>query len=129
MRHPGWSILLIAIANIAGCAIAADGDGAPAKRLPTVEAVDTKILSGAVVDAPPLILPVAPGSGVSHEQAMAIARAYFLTHVGCGGLSGVTELADSWKVEGQFGYAGTPIEGFLINKATGALTLPPFWVQ
>lgn len=129
MRHPGWSILLLAIANIAGSAIAADDDEATAKRLPSVEVVDTKILIGGIVDAPPLLLPIVPGKGVSHEQAMAIARAYFLIHVGCGGLSGVTELADSWKVEGQFGYAGTPIEGFLINKATGALTLPPFWIQ
>jgi len=62
--------------------------------------------------------------GVSLSEATNIAEAYFLLHVGCGNYSGISELPDSWVVEGQFGYAGEPIRGFLIDKRTGAITSP-----
>jgi len=62
--------------------------------------------------------------GVSGSEATNIAEAYFLLHVGCGNYSGISELPDSWVVEGQFGYAGDPIRGFLIDKRTGAITSP-----
>lgn len=62
--------------------------------------------------------------GVSRAEAYDIAGAYFLQHVGCGNYSGISEVPGSWVVEGQFGFAGEPIRGFLINKQTGAITSP-----
>ncbi|QSX79385.1 hypothetical protein [Agrilutibacter solisilvae] len=62
--------------------------------------------------------------GVSRSEANDIAEAYFLRHVGCGNYSGIAESADSWVVEGEFGYTGAPIRGFLINKKTGAIASP-----
>lgn len=105
MRYSVRFSLLLALACVASPACA--GDAAASEKMPVV----------------------IPVGGVSHGQALDIARAYFLTHVFCGALQGVTDAGHSWKVEGQFGYAGAPIEGFLINKATGALTLPEFWVE
>jgi hypothetical protein len=65
---------------------------------------------------------VETSDGVSRTEANDIAEAYFLQHVGCGNYSGISELPDSWVVEGKFGYTGAPIRGFLINKQTGAIT-------
>jgi hypothetical protein len=62
--------------------------------------------------------------GVSREEADKIARAYFLAHVGCGVYSGISESPDAWVVEGKFGYSGDPIQGFLIDKHTGAIQSP-----
>lgn len=62
--------------------------------------------------------------GVSRGEANDIAQAYFLHHIGCGSYSGISENLGFWVIEGNFGYSGTPIEGFLINKHTGAITSP-----
>jgi hypothetical protein len=105
MRISSRFSLLIAMACIAGSAMAVGSD-APTSTQP---------------------VPVAASEGVSRSQAILIAERYFGSHVGCGGFDGVTELPDAWKVEGKFGYAGTPVEGFFIDKKTGALTLPALW--
>lgn len=62
--------------------------------------------------------------GVSRAEANDIAKAYFLRHVGCGAYSGISELPGSWEVEGNFGYSGEPIRGFLIDKQIGAIVSP-----
>ena len=97
-------VLLIANLLSSGAALAqaADNLATPASLLSYVDTAD----------------------GVSRTEANDIAEAYFLRHVGCGNYAGISELADSWVVEGQFGYAGEPIRGFLINKQTGAITSP-----
>ncbi|WP_145985379.1 hypothetical protein [Marilutibacter maris] len=95
-------LLASLITSGAALAQAADGLATPASLLRYVDTTD----------------------GVSRTEANDIAEAYFLQHVGCGNYSGISELPDSWVVEGQFGYAGEPILGFLINKQTGAITSP-----
>jgi hypothetical protein len=60
--------------------------------------------------------------GISRAEANDIAQAYFLQHVGCGSYSGISDGLGFWVVDGHFGYSGTPIEGFFIDKRTGAIT-------
>lgn len=123
MRISSCLVLLLAMACVAGPGYAADG--------PTVAPIDNGQLSAPVADLidPPQGNLAAAGEDLTHEQATLIAQRYFLIHVGCGAFSGLTELTDAWQVNGGFGYTGAPIKGFLINKKTGALTLPEFWVQ
>ena len=69
-----------------------------------------------------LLFHVDTKDGVSRAEANDIAQAYFLQHVGCGSYSGISDSLGYWVVDGHFGYSGTPIEGFFIDKRTGAIT-------
>jgi hypothetical protein len=71
-----------------------------------------------------LLSSVDTSDGVSRAEAVSIAEAYFLKHVGCGAYRDISETSDAWVVEGLFGYAAQPIKGFLINKRSGAITSP-----
>jgi hypothetical protein len=62
--------------------------------------------------------------GVSEAEARIIAQAYFDQNVGCGAFTGIRDGGDRWIVDGKFGYAGTPITGFSIDKRSGKLTSP-----
>jgi hypothetical protein len=62
---------------------------------------------------------------VDRERALEIAEAYFSAHVGCGGLDDVTDGGDRWVIHARVGYAGSPVNGFYIDKKTGVLTVPP----
>src|ERR1043166_2886328 len=62
--------------------------------------------------------------GVTEAEARTIAQAYFDYHVGCGAFTGIRDGGHSWIVDGKFGYAGTPIQGFYIDKCSGKLTSP-----
>jgi hypothetical protein len=67
---------------------------------------------------------VAGVHGLTRADAIFIAKAYFSRNVGCGEFTGISDGADSWVVEGLFGFAAEPIKGFIINKRTGAITSP-----
>lgn len=60
----------------------------------------------------------------SRKEAERIAQSYFALHVGCGAYTGISESREAWIVEGKFGFAGEPIEGFFIDKKTGRITSP-----
>jgi hypothetical protein len=71
-----------------------------------------------------LLATVSTHDGIDKIEAENIAKAYFRHNIGCGYFKEVTDTEDNWVVQGGFGYAGTPIEGFLINKNTGAIASP-----
>jgi hypothetical protein len=60
--------------------------------------------------------------GITKQEANTIAIAYFTKHIGGGNFSGISEAKDAWRVEGRVGRGAKPIEGFFINKKTGAIT-------
>ena len=62
--------------------------------------------------------------GISKPEAELIAECYFHQNVGCGGYTGIRDGGDYWIVDGAFGYAGTKIQGFHIDKSTGKITSP-----
>ena len=75
-------------------------------------------------DPPPssvAVTPIDAADGISLEEAQRLATAYFSRYVGCGSLSGVSDAGAMWKVDGRFGYAGTPIRDFVIDKRSGAI--------
>jgi len=59
--------------------------------------------------------------GVSRKEAGRIVENYGLMFIGCGGLTGVTDRDNKWEVNGYFGYAGTPVKGTYIDKASGKI--------
>lgn len=62
--------------------------------------------------------------GVSRTEAEIIARSYFSHYVVCGGLMGIEDGGDRWIVDGRYGYAGEPRDGFYIDKRSGRLNSP-----
>jgi hypothetical protein len=62
---------------------------------------------------------VTVADGISKSEAEIIAKCYFHQHVGCGNFSGIRDGGHFWIVDGAFGYAGQPIEGFHVDKRTG----------
>ena len=62
--------------------------------------------------------------GISKSEAEFIAECYFHQNVGCGGFTGIRDGGEFWIVDGVFGYAAKPIQGFQIAKTTGKITSP-----
>ena len=62
--------------------------------------------------------------GISKSEAELIAECYFHQNVGCGGFTGIRDGGDYWIVDGAFGYAAKPIQGFHVDKSTGRITSP-----
>ena len=62
--------------------------------------------------------------GVFKSEAELIAECYFHQNVGCGGFTGIRDGGEFWVVDGAFGYAAKPIQGFHIDKSTGKITSP-----
>lgn len=62
--------------------------------------------------------------GISKSEAELIAECYFHENAGCGGFTGIQNGEDFWIVDGLFGYAGTPIKNFRIDKRSGKITSP-----
>ena len=62
--------------------------------------------------------------GVSKHEAEIIAKAYFNQHVGCGAFNSIQDGGNFWIVDGAFGYGATAINGFTIDKRSGAVTSP-----
>jgi hypothetical protein len=85
----------------------------PAPATPVEPAAPETILAG-----------VNAADGIDYMEAFRIAQGYFAIHVGCGGFSGISDGGGVWVVHGQFGIAGTPIQGFSISKLTGAISSP-----
>jgi hypothetical protein len=79
-----------------------------------------------VAPAPPgpaaLLEQVRPSDGIDQHEADLIAQAYFLRNVGCGSYESVSDGGSDWIVHGRHGVAASPIRGFLIGKARGAIT-------
>ena len=69
-----------------------------------------------------MIKHVTADDGIDRSEADAIARAYFLYHVGCGVYQSLSDGKERWVVHGLEGVAGLPIKGFFIDKDTGAIT-------
>jgi len=67
---------------------------------------------------------VTVADGISKSEAELVAECYFHQHVGCGGFTGIRDGGDFWIVDGAFGYAAKPIQGFHIAKTTGKITSP-----
>ena len=67
---------------------------------------------------------VTVADGISKSEAELIAECYFHQNVGCGGFTGIRDGGDYWIVDGAFGYAAKPIQGFHIAKSTGRITSP-----
>ena len=61
---------------------------------------------------------------ITKSEATIIAECYFHRHVGCGAFLGIRDGGKYWIVDGGFGYEGTPIEGFHIDKRSGKITSP-----
>lgn len=59
--------------------------------------------------------------GISEKEAIQIVINYERLFVGCGCLTGVSDGGDRWIVHGKFGYAGTPVKGTYILKASGEI--------
>ena len=70
------------------------------------------------------LLKINVSDGINKREADTIAQAYFHKHVGCGYYQKISDVGDYWKVEGLFGRGAQPIEGFVINKATGETKSP-----
>ncbi len=62
--------------------------------------------------------------GISQSEAEIIPKYYFELNVGCGGYNGVRDGGPFWIVEAQEGFAGTPVNGFHIDKKTGKISSP-----
>ena len=62
--------------------------------------------------------------GISKAEAELIAECYFYRNVGCGGFTGIRDGGEYWIVDGAFGYAAIPIQGFHIYKGTGKIISP-----
>ena len=62
--------------------------------------------------------------GISQAEAQIIGECYFAKNVGCGAFRGVHDGGDRWIVDGGFGYAGEPIQGFYIDKQSGGVVSP-----
>ncbi len=62
--------------------------------------------------------------GISKAEAELIAECYFHQHVGCGAFTGVARTGPFWIVDAKFGYAGTPVNGFHIDKSSGKIRSP-----
>ena len=67
---------------------------------------------------------VTVADGISKSEAELIAECYFHQNVGCGGFTGIRDGDGYWIVDGAFGYAAKPIQGFHIDKSTGKITSP-----
>src|SRR6266496_2381355 len=64
---------------------------------------------------------VTVADGISKPEAELIAECYFHQNVGCGGFTGVRDGGDFWIVDGAFGVAAKPIQGFHIAKSSGKI--------
>ncbi len=67
---------------------------------------------------------VTVADGISKPEAELIAECYFHQNVGCGGFTGVRDGGDFWIVDGAFGVAAKPIQGFHIAKSSGKIASP-----
>ena len=57
--------------------------------------------------------------GISQSEAQIIVDCYFAQNIGCGAFEGIHDGGDRWIVDGRFGYAGTPVKNFYIDKLSG----------
>jgi hypothetical protein len=62
--------------------------------------------------------------GVSQSEAQIIGECYYAKYVGCGGFTGIRDGGDRWIVDGDFGIAAMPVQGFYIDKHSGKLVSP-----
>lgn len=62
--------------------------------------------------------------GISKSDAEIIAECYFDQNVGCGAFIGIQDGGAFWIVDAKFGFAGTPVKDFQIDKSTGKITSP-----
>ena len=67
---------------------------------------------------------VTVADGITKAEAELIAECYFHQNVGCGAFTGIQDGGDFWIVDAKFGYAGTPVKDFHIEKSTGKITSP-----
>ena len=67
---------------------------------------------------------VTTADGISKSEAELIAECYFEMNIGCGAFTGIQNGGDHWIVDAKFGYAGTPVKGFQIDKGTGKIKSP-----
>jgi hypothetical protein len=67
---------------------------------------------------------VTMADGISESEAQIICECYFAKNVGCGAFQGIHNGGDRWIVEALFGYAGTPVKGFYIEKHSGKVVSP-----
>jgi hypothetical protein len=67
---------------------------------------------------------VTVADGISKSEAELIAECYFHQNVGCGGFTRIRDGGGYWIVDGAFGYAAKPIQGFHIDKSSGKITSP-----
>ena len=100
MRHLG--LCLLVIAGSVGCERVSPSESRLRQRLHSISLSD----------------------GVSQAEASIIAECYFDREVGCGGFLGIRDGGSRWIVEGAFGVAGKPVQGFYIEKQSGRVTSP-----
>ena len=62
--------------------------------------------------------------GISQSEAEIIANFYFDRNVGCCAFNGIRDGGPFWIVNAQFGFAGTAVNGFHIDKLTGKISSP-----
>jgi hypothetical protein len=67
---------------------------------------------------------VTVADGITKSEAELIAKCYFHQNVGCGAFTGIQDGGDFWIVDAKFGYGGTPVKDFHIDKRTGKITSP-----
>jgi hypothetical protein len=80
---------------------------------------------GSAIETPKTLLAsIRISDGISKHEASSIAKAYFITYVGCGTYTGISERKDVWIVNGVHGRGAALIEGFFIDKKSGEITSP-----
>src|SRR5258706_11667723 len=107
------SLTLLALLACAGC-------GQPAATSPTTSSSSPlQSREAQTTQLRQKLKTVTVADGISKSEADLIAECYFHQNVGCGGFTGIRDGGDYWIVDGAFGYAAKPIQGFHIDKSTG----------
>jgi hypothetical protein len=111
-------VLLLTLGTLAGCS------PRPTTSPAAVQPDPSQIWQAKTTELRDKLKAVTVSDGISKSEAELIAECYFCRNVGCGEFSGIRDGGDYWIVDGAFGYAGTPIQGFQIDKRTGKITSP-----
>ncbi len=109
---PFWTVLIVLVPVLCtGCN--RDPDAVAAKERMATTAKLRRQLSGITLQ-----------DGISQSEAEIIANFYFDRNVGCGAFNGIRDGGSFWIVNAQSGLAGTPVNGFHIDKVTGKILSP-----
>ena len=111
-------LLLLTVVALSGC------NSHSSTSTPAGTSSSSQSLDARTAELRAKLKAVTVADGISKSEAELIAECYFHQNVGCGGYTGIRDGGDFWIVDGAFGYAAKPIQGFHIAKSTGKITSP-----